>query len=54
MFRVKIALKAMRGVRRESLPSYLDEFMWRERYGRESDDAFQKLWEFIAAKHPLP
>jgi len=43
----------MRGVRRESLPSYLDEFMWRERYGRVRDDAFQKLWEFVAAKHPL-
>jgi len=44
-------LKAMRGVRRES---HLDEFMRQERYGRVRDDAFQKLWEFVAAKHPLP
>jgi len=51
---VKVSIKAMKGVRRESLPSYLDEFMWRERYGQVRDDAFQKLWEFVASKHPLP
>jgi len=44
----------MRGVRRESLPYYLDEFMWRERYGTSTQEAFQKLLEQIAAKHPLP
>ena len=44
----------MRGVRRESLPSYLDEFMWRERYGHTSNDAFTNLLQQIAVKHPLP
>lgn len=44
----------MKGVRRESLPSYLDEFLWRERYGRTGDDAFTNLLMQIAQKYPLP
>ena len=51
---LKLTLKETRGVRRDRLPMYLDEFMWCERYGRSTHDAFQKLWEQVAAKHPLP
>ena len=32
--RVKTKLKRMKGCREEQIPSYLDEFMWRERYGQ--------------------
>ena len=48
---MKQELKKMNGVRRDSLPSYLDEFLWRERYGR---DAFTNMIMQIAQKHPLP
>ena len=54
IYRVKSTLKEMRGIRRDRLPMYLDEFMWRERHGQSAVDAFQKLWEQIALKHPLP
>ena len=44
----------MKGVRRESIPFYLDEFMWRERFGRTSSEAFHNMLEHITNKHPLP
>ena len=53
-FRVKSGLKQKKGVQRDSLPSYLDEFMWRERYGQTGNDAFTKMIAQIALKHPLP
>ena len=49
-----MTLKEMRGIRRDNLPSYLDEFMWRERYGQTTHEAFNKTLEQIAIKHPLP
>jgi len=48
--RVKTSIKTMKGVRRGALPSYLDEFMWRERYG---DNVFYNLLNKISLKHPL-
>ena len=44
----------MRGVCRDNLPSYLDEYMWRERYGQTTHESFNKVLEHIAEKHPLP
>ena len=32
--RVKMKLKRMKGDRAEEIPGYLDEFMWRERFGK--------------------
>lgn len=52
--RVKTKLKNMKGVRRNMLSSYLDEFMWRERHGRTSGGAFHNMLIQIANKHPLP
>ena len=49
--RVKAEIKTVNGVRRDSLPSYLDEFLWRERY---SKDAFANLIAQITQNHPLP
>ena len=44
----------MKGVRREALPSYLDEFMWRERYGPTSSDAFNNMVDHISQQYRLP
>ena len=49
---MKAEMKRMNGVWRESLPSYLDEFLWRDRYG--GDDAFTNLITHFAMKHRLP
>ena len=35
------------------LPSYLDEFMWRERYGTTGNQALQSLMTDIAAQYPV-
>ena len=36
--RVKTKLKRMRGCHAHQLPSYLDEFLWRERFGQTARD----------------
>ena len=38
--RVKIKIKCMRGCHEEQLASYLDEYMYRERYGRTAREVF--------------
>jgi transposase-like protein len=52
--RVKLRLKRMKGCHRHMLPSYLDEFMWRERYGKTRLDAFQNMMADIADCYPVP
>ena len=47
-------IKEKGGIRRDRLSFYLDEFMWRERYGQTRVDAFQKMLQQIAVKHPIP
>ena len=51
--RAKIKFKNMRGVSEEQLPSYLDEFMWRERYGVSKREAFQNLIAQIKQQYPV-
>ena len=46
--RVKLRFKRMKGVDARQLPSYLDEFMWRERYGTTAQQALDKILEHIA------
>ena len=36
----------MKGCRASQLPSYLDEFMWHERFGQTKADAFNNIAYF--------
>ena len=51
--RAKIKLKRMRGCHRSQLPSYLDEFMWWERYGKCSEDVLENIYRDIAIWYPV-
>ena len=51
--RVKTNIKRMKGVTGEQLPSHLDEFMWRERYGECSVAAFYNILKHIAELYPV-
>lgn len=47
--RSKIKLKQMRGCHASELASYLDEFMWWERYGTTAGAAYRSITADIAA-----
>ena len=44
----------MHGTTDERLPEYLDEVMWRERYGKTGKAAYESLITHIKEKYPLP
>jgi 2-polyprenyl-6-methoxyphenol hydroxylase-like FAD-dependent oxidoreductase len=46
----KQRIKAMRGMSREMLPEYLNEFMWRDKY---NNDVFRNLLRHIAEQFTL-
>ena len=46
--RAKQKIKAVYGSRLHMVPSYLDEFMWRERYGLASADTFDNMLAVLA------
>lgn len=48
----KLKLKGMCGVDSESLPSYIDEFLWRQFNGGHSEEAFDSLLEHISVWFP--
>lgn len=52
--RVKTKLKRMKGWTRDQLPSYLDEFMWREREAKTHGSALRAIMKTIAEQYPLP
>ena len=51
--RVKIRLKRMKGCHRDHVTGYLDEFMWRERYGTDILQAHGNLMRDIAILYPV-
>ena len=51
--RVKIKLKRMRGCHENQIASYLDEFMYRERYGNLAREAFNNILSDIADQYPV-
>ena len=52
--RVKMKLKRMKGCHAHQLPSYLDEFMWRERYGTTRREAFTNIMDNISTQYRVP
>ena len=48
------ALKRMKGCTANQLPSYLDEFMWKERHGTTRREAFNNIMRDIAIQYPVP
>ena len=51
--RVKTKFKKMKGCSKDMLDGYLDEFMWRERYGDVKKKAFMSLSRDIALWFPV-
>ena len=51
--RVKIKLKHMRGCHENQIASYLDEFMYRVRYGNTAREAFNNILSDIADQYPV-
>jgi len=51
----KKKFKTMCGVQQSMLPSYLDEFLWRQQHGKESGSAaMQNILKHIAEWYPTP
>ena len=50
----KRKLKAIKGCHAHQLASYLDERMWRERYGPYGFLAYSKIKQHIADQYPVP
>ena len=44
----KSKLKRMKGCHAHQLPNYLDEFMWRERYGKPRQQALDSIFRDMA------
>ena len=51
--RVKTKLKHMRGCAEHQIPSYLDEFMWRECHGKCASTAWNNILRDIAVQYPV-
>ena len=51
--RAKLKLKRMKGCHADQLPSYLDEFMWRERFGETSRNAWNNIILHISQQCPV-
>ena len=45
--------KAMGGTTEAMLPSYLDEFQWRQMFGKKTTEAFDNLLNQISIYYPV-
>ena len=52
--RCKTKIKRMKDCVEHPIPSYLDEFMWRERHGTSRLMAYTNILRDIAAQYPVP
>ena len=52
--RVKTKLKWMKRCHAHQLPSYLDEFLWRERFGTTKSQAYSNIMNDISTQYPVP
>ena len=46
--RCKKKFKQMHGTSEEMVPAYLDEFMWRQRFGKTADECFNNILNHIS------
>ena len=51
--KAKLKFKKMKGVSSEQLPSYLDERMWRDRFGMTTATAYQNIIKHISQQYPI-
>ena len=51
--RSKTKIKRMKGCHQQMIPSYLDEFMWRERHGRTASQALSSIICDIRDQYPV-
>ena len=51
--RSKTKIKRMKGCHQHMIPSYLDEFMWRERHGKTASQALSSIIRDIADQYPV-
>ena len=51
--RAKLKLKRMKGCHAHQLPSYLDEFLWRERWGQTKRAAIDAILNDIAIQYSV-
>ena len=51
--RVKTKIKRMKGCHEHQLASYLDEYMYRKRYGKTSFECFDSIIADISAQYPV-
>ena len=50
--RAKQRIKGVKGCHAHEIPSYLNEFMWRERFGKAKRQAFHSICQDIVQVHP--
>ncbi|KAF2898190.1 hypothetical protein ILUMI_07986, partial [Ignelater luminosus] len=49
---MKMKLKAINSTTAEMLPSYMDEFMWRQQFGKNTEEAYENLITHITMMLP--